>query len=195
VRYRTICIISTVFYVVAGTLPYFCGTSMGFGGLLASRFVFGLAVGFFTPLTNALVSHLYDDEDKRASALGYGNAMFSVGGILSQLIGGYLCLVSCWQSSAVCSQLACASAPHALRRTSLVARTSRASVRRARNWPWCATTSGGSMQMRGLKRTEPSLVRGFSRGTGLGVRTRAGLPCAARGTGLGARPRAGLRCR
>lgn len=98
VRYQTICIISTILYVIAGCSPYFFGEALGFAGLLVSRFIFGLAVGFFAPLTNALVAQLFDDENRRASAMGFGNAMFSVGGIVSQLLGGFLCLIS-WQTT------------------------------------------------------------------------------------------------
>lgn len=97
VSYRTISIVSLVLYVVAGCVPYFLGDVLGFAGLLASRFVFGIAVGFFSPLPNALVSLIYTDENKRASAMGYGNAVLAMGAVVTQLLAGYLALVS-WRT-------------------------------------------------------------------------------------------------
>lgn len=98
VKYRTICIVSMILFIISGCFPYFMADGSSFAVLLGSRVVFGLALGFFAPLTNALVVNLFDDEQKRAATLGFGNTMFNVGAIVGQLVGGFLCLIS-WQTT------------------------------------------------------------------------------------------------
>ena len=99
VRYRTICIWSLLLYVAAGVAPYFATTDTNFNVLLLSRFLFGLGLGAFSPLTNALVTTIYrKNEQKRASMLGYGNTIFNIAAIAAQTGGGFLCLIS-WQTT------------------------------------------------------------------------------------------------
>ena len=99
VRYRTICIWSLALYVAAGVVPYFATNDTNFNMILFSRFLFGLGLGAFSPLTNALVTTIYrKNEQKRASMLGYGNTIFNIAAIAAQTGGGFLCLIS-WQTT------------------------------------------------------------------------------------------------
>ncbi len=98
VRYRTIALISLALYTVFGIMPYFIGDSFGIMGLIAPRFILGLALGLFTPIPPAVISAMFPDEQERATKLGLGTAMYSVGGVLCQLCGGVLASIS-WESA------------------------------------------------------------------------------------------------
>lgn len=98
VKFRTILIFAGILYVVAGCFPYFLADGQAFGALLVSRALFGVATGIVMPLSNALVMVFFQDESKRSGIVGIGNIVLSVGVIVTNLIGGYLCLIS-WQTT------------------------------------------------------------------------------------------------
>lgn len=97
VGYKSSIIVSLVLYLVAGMAPALLPEGTPFAVLLATRFVFGLAVGWSFPLGQALVLKLFDSEKKRASIMGVGMAFFNVGQIIMALAAGYLALIS-WQA-------------------------------------------------------------------------------------------------
>lgn len=96
IKYRTSILVAIILYLISGLLPVFMGDSMGFTGLLVSRFIFGVAVGWCYPLAQALVFKSVDDEHQRAKWLGIGWAFVNIGSALMELFGGYLALVG-WQ--------------------------------------------------------------------------------------------------
>lgn len=98
IKFRTILIIAGVLYVVAGCFPYFLQDGQGFAALLVSRALFGVATGIVMPLSNSLVMVFFKDESKRSGIVGVGNVVLSLGTIVTNLVGGYLCLIS-WQST------------------------------------------------------------------------------------------------
>ncbi len=97
-KYKTLTVFSMVLFVLAGTAPYFATSETSFGLILLSRVLFGIALGIFSPIANALIVKLFDEEQKRANMLGFGNVMFNVGAIVTQMLGGFLCLIS-WQTT------------------------------------------------------------------------------------------------
>lgn len=101
VKYKTLLIISLLLFLVAGVAPYFFpdGTAGGsFELILVTRFIFGLGLGCFKPIAEALIANAYDDENKRANVFGFGNSVFNIGAIVFQMAGGFLCLIS-WQTT------------------------------------------------------------------------------------------------
>ena len=97
VGYRASIILSLILYLAAGLAPAFFPEGTPFWALLATRFVFGLAVGWSYPLGQALIFKLYANEDKRASMMGIGMVFFNVGQIVMSFAAGYLAAVS-WQA-------------------------------------------------------------------------------------------------
>ena len=96
IKYRTSVLVAIILYLISGLLPVFVGEAMGFTGLLVSRFIFGVAVGWCYPLAQALVFKSVDDEHQRAKWLGIGWAFVNIGSALMEFAGGYLALVG-WQ--------------------------------------------------------------------------------------------------
>lgn len=87
VKYKTLGIIGILLFIIGGVAPAFINEN--FTVILIARAVFGIGLGFVTPLGNALVLALYEGQ-KRASMLGIGTVVMNVGGIVFQLLGGFL---------------------------------------------------------------------------------------------------------
>lgn len=97
IKYKTSILVAVALYVVAGLAPAFFPDGTSFAVLLATRFVFGLAVGWSYPLAQAMVFKMFDDEQERASWLGVGMAFFNIGQIIMEFGGGYLAAIS-WKA-------------------------------------------------------------------------------------------------
>lgn len=98
ISYKMLLVIAIALYLVAGLIPYFIPDGGSFELILVSRFVFGLGIGCFKPMADALIAACFSDEGKRAGAYGFGNAFFNIGAIVFQMAGGFLCLIS-WQTT------------------------------------------------------------------------------------------------
>lgn len=96
IKYRTSVIAAIVLYLISGLFPFFMPDGSSFATLLASRFVFGFAVGWCYPIGQALVFKACQDEHVRAKWLGWGMAFFNLGSMAMEFAGGYLALVA-WQ--------------------------------------------------------------------------------------------------
>lgn len=89
---------AALLYVVSGCFPFLLQDGQGFVALLVSRALFGVSTGIIMPLSNTLVMLNFPDEQQKAGVVGVGNVMLSVGTVVTNLIGGYLCLIS-WQAT------------------------------------------------------------------------------------------------
>jgi len=98
VKYKTLLLASLILYLIAGLSPYLIPDGGSFTLLLATRFIFGLGLGCFKPVAEALITNAYKDENKRANVFGFGNSAFSIGAVIFQTVGGLLCLIS-WQTT------------------------------------------------------------------------------------------------
>ncbi len=90
VKYKTLASIGTLLFAIAGVAPAFTGN---FTIILIERALFGIGVGFLSPLGNAIVIGMYDG-DKRAKMLGIGTVMMNIGRVVLQLLGGALAATS-----------------------------------------------------------------------------------------------------
>lgn len=90
IKYKTLVMVGLSIYVIAGMIPVFMND---FVAVLASRAFFGVGLGIISPLGNALILNIYGGQ-KRATMLGIGGAVTSVGGIVLQLLGSILCSIN-----------------------------------------------------------------------------------------------------
>lgn len=96
VSYRTLLVASSILYVAGGCFPFFLADGQGFTALLVSRAVFGIGTGIMMPLSNALIMACFDDSETRTGLVGAGNVALNAGTVVTNLLGGYLCVIS-WQ--------------------------------------------------------------------------------------------------
>ena len=76
----------------SGTFPMYASD---YTLILTSRFILGAGIGLFNSLAVSLIPQFYaDDEDERATMLGYQNVMGSLGAALSSFLVGYLVTIS-----------------------------------------------------------------------------------------------------
>ncbi|XVU21978.1 MFS transporter [Actinoplanes sp. CA-054009] len=80
---------------VASLLAAFASTP---GQLIAARVLMGLAGASLMPSTLALIRVMFHDPRQRGIALGVWSASFSLGGVLSPLVGGFLLTHFWWGS-------------------------------------------------------------------------------------------------
>lgn len=99
-KYKTAGIISLLLFTVAGGFPFLMGEGLSFGALLASRCLFGLGLGAFSPIVNSTIAYLFDKENTRAFMMGAKDVFFSLGATIGNIIAGILCLIS-WQTTYV----------------------------------------------------------------------------------------------
>ena len=89
-------LLGLVITLFAGTFPMYATT---FIPILVSRFILGVGIGLFNSLAVSLIPQFYvDDEDERASMLGFQNVMSSIGAALSSFLVGYLVAIS-WHAA------------------------------------------------------------------------------------------------
>ena len=96
VSYRALLVVSSILYVAGGCFPFFLADGQGFVSLLVSRAVFGIGTGIMMPLSNALIMACFSEHEVRTGLVGAGNVALNFGTVATNLIGGYLCLIS-WQ--------------------------------------------------------------------------------------------------
>jgi len=90
VKYRTVAIVSILCILVGGVMPYFLNN---FYAILATRVIVGLGIGLASPLGNALIMRLYDN-DKAANMQGIGTAVMNISGIVLQNVAGFVCAIN-----------------------------------------------------------------------------------------------------
>ena len=84
ISYRVQITASTVVMAISGTVVFFIND---FVFLLIMRGLFGLAMGFITPVSSSLIFRLFS-EDKRARIVGISTASMYMGNIAYTFIGG-----------------------------------------------------------------------------------------------------------
>lgn len=84
--FRALAVMGSLLCVVGGCLPAFFGD---FGFVMLCRAVFGVGLGLLVPMSNALVN-LNFEGNRRSYLLGVGSLVMNVGGIVLQMLGGYL---------------------------------------------------------------------------------------------------------
>ena len=87
-----------VITLLAGTFPMY---ATAFTPILISRFLLGAGIGLFNSLAVSLIPQFYDDnEEERATMLGFQNVMSSIGAAVSSFLLGYLVTIS-WHAAFV----------------------------------------------------------------------------------------------
>ncbi|MGV3126541.1 MFS transporter [Streptococcus orisratti] len=85
-----------VITLLAGTFPIY---ATSFTPILISRFLLGAGIGLFNSLAVSLIPHFYiDNEEERASMLGFQNVMSSIGAAVSSFLVSYLVTIS-WHAA------------------------------------------------------------------------------------------------
>jgi MFS family permease len=99
---RKLISVAIVLLLVGGILPAFVGS---FTLFLLLRFVMGAGIGLLTPAAADLIVNFFDGS-ARQTMMGWNQAAASVGGVVFQLMGGYLAGIN-WRyaclSTAVCA--------------------------------------------------------------------------------------------
>ena len=91
-------LIGLVITLLAGTFPMY---AVAFTPILISRFLLGAGIGLFNSLAVSLIPQFYvDDEEERASMLGFQNVMSSIGAAVSSFLVSYLVTIS-WHAAFV----------------------------------------------------------------------------------------------
>lgn len=81
-----------VITLLAGTFPMY---ATAFTPILISRFLLEAGIGLFNSLAVSLIPQFYDDnEEERATMLGFQNVMSSIGAAISSFLVGYLVTIS-----------------------------------------------------------------------------------------------------
>jgi|GEM_PF-605591 len=80
-------------YVIGG---FGCGLIENIYWILLCRFVLGVGAGFCIPLTQGLIAEYYDGP-KRASMMGYAQAIGCIGAAVFSFAAGYIALIN-WRS-------------------------------------------------------------------------------------------------
>lgn len=96
--YRACTILATTLFTVFGGLP-FLWQSMPWEMLLFCRAIFGLGVGCFNPLVQAVLMQLFKSTTVRAGVIGIFNIVFSIGNTTASMITGALSLTGSWQNA------------------------------------------------------------------------------------------------
>ncbi|MCL2826243.1 MAG: MFS transporter [Eggerthellaceae bacterium] len=86
-KYKVATFVGSVLMLIGGVGPALLHTN--FWVIFALKLVFGIGLGLLTPLANALILNLYEG-DKRARYTGWVTLLMNFGGILFQMIGGFL---------------------------------------------------------------------------------------------------------
>lgn len=91
---KKLAIIGNISCIILGCLPFFFDN---FTMLLVDRFVFGIALGFISPLANLLIAQNYQG-DTMSRMMGYTSMFMSIGGIVFQMLGGIFADIS-WNTT------------------------------------------------------------------------------------------------
>jgi MFS family permease len=94
VSIKTLSVFGLCAYIIGGSG---CGLIENIYWMLSCRFVLGIGAGFCIPLTQGLIAEYYDGA-KRASLMGYAQAIGCVGGAIIAYAAGYIALIN-WRSA------------------------------------------------------------------------------------------------
>lgn len=86
IKFKTIIVIGLLCYITGGVLPFFLNET--FGLIMIGRVIFGIGCGCFG-CRNAVIMSMFEG-DQRARILGYGMLLMNLGGILIQVVSGFL---------------------------------------------------------------------------------------------------------
>ncbi|HIS40719.1 MAG TPA: MFS transporter [Candidatus Aphodovivens avistercoris] len=87
-KYRLCAILGTAIMFISGTLPGIV-PDPSFEFALGCRLVFGVGVGFVTPLMNSLILNIYSG-DKQSRYTGWVQTVKEGGSVVFQMLGGFL---------------------------------------------------------------------------------------------------------
>jgi len=90
-RKRSLALFGMALFVVSGVLPTFIHTNIYV--IIALRAVLGIAIGMLFPMAAGLITDFFDNRE-RAHMMGLLQTVGSFGGILFQMLGGYLATIS-----------------------------------------------------------------------------------------------------
>lgn len=92
VKYKTMAIVAMLLISGGGVLPYFF--SNNFQAILVTRIFCGAGIGLVSPLGNTLVMRFFGGTEKESFMLGLGTAVLNFGGVLLQMVAGYVCVIN-----------------------------------------------------------------------------------------------------
>ncbi|MGB9841009.1 MFS transporter, partial [Thermovenabulum sp.] len=90
VGYRTLLLLGSLLFALAGAAPYFMNN---FTTILIARALFGIGLGIISPLGTALILGLFEGQ-QRANMLGLSGVVMNLGGIVLQMLGAVMCTIS-----------------------------------------------------------------------------------------------------
>lgn len=97
---RKIYLVAIILLLTGGILPAFVNN---FTYFLILRFVMGVGIGILTPAAADLIVHFFDGST-RQTMMGWNQAAASGGGVIFQLIGGYLAGIN-WRYACIATAL------------------------------------------------------------------------------------------
>ena len=98
ISYRAAAITATAIFTFFGGLP-FLWQDIPWHMLLFSRFIFGFGGGCINPLVQSIIVHMFQNETARAGWIGAINIIFSLGGVVANMICGFLAMNGVWQNA------------------------------------------------------------------------------------------------
>lgn len=90
-RKRSLAIFGMLLFVIAGVAPGFIHNNVYV--IIALRAVLGIAIGMLFPMAAGLITDFFDNQE-RANMMGLLQTVGSFGGILFQMLGGYLATIN-----------------------------------------------------------------------------------------------------
>lgn len=90
ISFRSMLIGAFILLILSGTIPFVLND---FIAILVTRALFGFALGLIQPLGPALIFGLLEQKDQ-ANVMGLTGVAMNIGGIIFQMLGGILCVVS-----------------------------------------------------------------------------------------------------
>jgi MFS family permease len=85
-RKRSIFMFGAACFLIGGVTPAFLDNIYA---ILAMRFIFGIGIGLFYPMSIDITIDFFEGRE-RDTMMGLGSAMASAGGMMFQMLGGYL---------------------------------------------------------------------------------------------------------
>lgn len=90
IGYRVMTLAALALILVGGVVPYFIPGM--YYPILFSRLVLGIGMGIVQPLGNVLIMKFYSGE-QQAKMMGIGTVVMNAGGVLVQMIAGWVCTI------------------------------------------------------------------------------------------------------
>lgn len=98
VKHKTLLAIAVGGMGIFGMIPGLFTPDTPYVLLMADRAVFGFFLGFLQPIIFAYIAQIFVDENRRASAYGFGNVAFNIGAVFATSIGG-ICVGIGWNTA------------------------------------------------------------------------------------------------